>query len=131
MKFEVVDRKEVKDGFIRKKPKFLCSVKLDFDDDEMATLTEMCKSESYALYDVGEVDTNVDINGGWEYKLGGIQKSAAKNAGIYEIGIRMNTAEAREVTVNELKVVAKAVKDRIDIYRQVQAVGSSDTVEEL
>lgn len=106
-------------------------VNLYFDEEEMAILEDMSNNPAYSTESLGEVHAVVGINSSFDYTIGEIAKSAKKNGGVHSFGIRMNTAEAREVTVEEFREIAKRLKQRMEIVQQVSAIGDQDTVEQI
>lgn len=131
MRFEVTKRREETKGILNKRTEYYCVVNLDFTDEELDTLNEACLEKAYAVESVGDLDLVASIKSEFSYTLGDIAKSATKNGGVYSFHIQMYTAEAREVTIDEVKAVAKNIKSRLEILERVKAVGDEDTSEEL
>ena len=127
MKFEVLDKREEREGMIFKKSVYLAQTRIELSDEEFEALKSMAKTKEWKLYPVGDYPftsshstaVNLDVFYSW----------AKKGGGVFKHGIRTATPEHRNLMIEERKDVAITVKDVI--AARLDALESSDDDESI
>ena len=129
MKFEVFNKREEREGMLRKKTVYCARTRIELTDEEFEALASMAKSKEWKLYPLGEypltttqsIDAYLETFYSW----------TKKQKGVLEHGIRASTPEHRNLMISERKEIAITVKNVIAARLDAMQSTDDDESEEL
>ena len=129
MKFEVTDKREQSEGLVFKKKIYYCNIRVELNDEEFETLSELAKEKDWQLYELGEwmIDSTRSI----DVTIDTFFNYVKKSKGVWETSGRSESPEMRELKISNVKELASKAKEIIEIRLSALNQSDEDIVEEL
>lgn len=128
MQFEVINRREEREGFIFKKPVYLAQTNIHLNDDEFEALQSMAKSKEWSAYPLGERQISPKFR--QKFTLVACYGLAAKTK-VAKMNIRASLPEERELQISEARDIATNLKQVLEARLSALNASDEDVLEEI
>ena len=128
MQFEVINKREEREGFIIKKAVYLARANIHLNDEEHEVLQQMGKDKESAEYPLGEWQLTPKHRR--PFSMAMAQSWSKKNKSI-GLGIRTKLPEEREMQIREARDIATNLKQVLEARLSALNTSDEDILEEI